>query len=318
MASPMNQMSIESALRECWEMVEVLRKQKAVNKATIALLRERTTGLRIERRTLRYRSPEQREWLVNDVLCIRSVVRQIAEYDASEWQGFSRFGNEICDRLFGSHKVVDFFVVEWPSKTSTLRCDFHINPDDVSFILLASPQHDYQGDDLLPLVAHEMAHMHPFVSRFDSMRGIRAKKRESLADFLGLNMVGPAFAYAVACYAIEILGLSRFQNSSSRHPSFACRISILHTANEGLWENVIIEKWIAAHLSKVGNVDGIVPPTEEVLHTKCLRELDKAEEDFAKFKISETQLADIAENHPVDLSGSVVLALNAHAYGRVT
>lgn len=64
-------------------------------------------------------------------------------------------------------------------------------------------------------------------------------------------------------------------------------------------------------MSTIGEVNEIVPPTEEALHAKCLRELDRAREDFAKLKISETQLADIAENRPVDTGGSMVLALNA-------
>lgn len=313
----MTELEVKKWLEGCRKKIHTLRKTRATNRATSQLLLGRVRDLEDDLRTMDQRTASEKEEFTNDALLIGEAVTQMLEYNQRKWARFSDLFAEIFERLFGYRKSMDFFAIESPLKVKGLRCDFRDELGETSFILFASPLCDFQNKDLLGLVAHEIAHMYPEISRFaDSVKPRLAKKGEALADFLGLNLVGPAFAHAASCYVIDIVTPAESTRESLRHPTWACRLSILRHTNKDLWENTTIENWVEAHLSRLDDFGVTVPPTENMLHSRCVREADGLRGSFASFKMSEGRLMSIAEDGPSEMS-NMTLALNVHARKKV-
>ena len=315
---------IEETLKDCRAKVRSLLEEGRVNKSTARMLLDRVGDLQKEVESIHRIDPGSQEFfqktIARDVVEWEETIAQISEYDSARWNDFGELFREVFMRISEVKKDVDFYVVvsTCDREPTALGCKYAEDSDGGCFILYANASYDFGQKDLLPLVSHEVVHLCPEVSSLvQSLHSERAKKGEALADFLSLNVMGPAYANAFTTLILDIMDPALFRKPSKRHPSLSCRANILRFANRGLWEMVVIEDWTTRHFERLDELGFHIPPTENTLSAKCIREAYASRESFARFKISEDELQNIARGHPPERNRGAIMELNVHAWAQV-
>jgi len=313
---------IEDSINNCWRDVEDLRSSGRIKRVTSRMLKWRIGAYEDAYRAIhRYDSGQRTEdlrGLSREIIELEHVIGQLTQCREKTWERFSLLFDELLPVLFPEMDGrVDFFVTSSLHDTIRLKCMHSREHDSCCFILIAGTRCDYQDNDLLPLMAHEVAHMLPDIDRFVvSYYPSMAKKGEMLADYVGFVTSGPSFVHAVSHYISKVVGVAQSQRIPPRHPSWACRASVLRFANRDMWESKTIISWAERHLATLDGLALEVPPAEDVTHAESLREIASLRTHLARFKISEGGLRSIAQgNEPRDAE---VMMLNAHAHRAVS
>lgn len=187
---------------------------------------------------------------------------------------------------------IDFFSHVSSSPLISLENIFFRGRNELTFVLLLPTPH-YLNSDRIGLIAHEISHVHRIVEKYCcSLFSDKRKIGESLADVLGLYMSGPLLTFSLSSLLINDFEKATIFKILPEHPSWISRITILKYANTGLWKTSIIEETVSETLAKILNI-GSIPPQENLLVTKCLRENDRNSKEFSKFKIDEKRIENL-------------------------
>lgn len=308
--------SIRESLVECRKDIESLRRAERIGRLTARLLRWRVDEFEETLASIHRYDSGQIEYdlrvLAREVIEFEHIVGQLIQYQEAEWRDYTGIFTELLAGFFADIDDIEFFVAVSPHDTFKLGCMYKRARDSCCYVLITSPKCDFQTSDLLPLVAHEIAHMLPEVERLTaSFNRSRAKKGEILADLAGFAASGPAFAHAISYYITHEVGSAHSQRPSPRHPSLACRTSVLRFASPSIWDLDPVKDWADAHFATLDNLGLQVPAVEDRLHADSLREMTSSGTDFARFKMSEDRLRDIVEGG--EFGETCLLTLNTYA-----
>jgi len=228
---------------------------------------------------------------------LKSIISQIEEYNhilsviekRMDERKHKNFFSEILSR-FEDFDDIDLWMVRIPFKIP--RCRFLSNDGELCFILQIPEKPDYLDYNLLGLLAHEPAHIHHVIkSMVDSVKEMKRKTGESLADILAFSIVEYMFTHSSIYLVREVISISKASELKGSHPSWLARVTVLRSVTDEVWSDPVVVQRNLTAFDKLLTISPTLSATEEFLVRDILKEARRWMGEWIKYKTDENLLS---------------------------
>ncbi|MDI6916587.1 MAG: hypothetical protein QMC80_02175 [Thermoplasmatales archaeon] len=302
------------------DKVEELHNRKLIIPSTYMFLKEFLDQVEDVIKLLRKETCEERTFdkvlkhIIVRISSTEEILKSIEEGKHISNTIYLDFVKEIADKLHEKSYIFDKdleIIVVPVADTKILSSYPYLSNENFTFILFVGKDYHPLNEDLIGLVAHEVAHTEKDVG-YATINSKRRKIRESLVDLLAHMMTGILYIHSVNYWISNIVGIKKCIDESPSHPTWITRIIVINDLSKEVWTNNFLLRTTQKYARKFIKKQNVLTTQEHLLLSRCIREGEQKIERFNKYKINERL---VGNQQAMRKSPSMVIQLNGKVGG---